>query len=249
MAFISNSKKFVFVHLHKCGGTSIERALDEEMQWNDIVLGSTEYGEKIQKLYQNRFGPYKHSSALEIKKLIGNPLWEEYFTFSIVRHPIDRIVSFYEYLKTYYLGGYRGSAIKLMYALDQVGSIPPALTQLPKLYDSFRWPGVVACLTSRTISEFIHSEKCWQSYGTMPQFEQLADEAGEHLIVNHVGRLEDIGKDWEHICNKIGISTSLPHSNKSKRRYRDWREYFSLDDLNYLEIKYRKDIDTFGYEI
>ena len=249
MAFISNSKKFVFVHLHKCGGTSIERALDQDTQWNDVVLGSTKYGEKIQKVYEEKFGIYKHSSAAEIKKVIGDELWNEYFTFSIVRHPIDRMVSFYEYLKTYYLGGYRGTAIKLMYSLDQVSSIPPALTQLPKLYDAFRWPGIVACLNSSSVSEFIHSEKCWQSYGTMPQFNQLADDNGENLIVDYVGRLEDINDDWDKVCKKVGISVSLPHSNKSKRKYRDWRQYFSLNDINFLEVKYKADMERFSYTI
>ncbi len=249
MTFISNSKKFVFVHLHKCGGTSIERALEKEMQWNDVVLGSTKYGETLQKAYEKKFGIYKHSSASEIKKLMGDQLWEKYFTFSVVRHPIDRMVSFYEYLKTYYLGGYRGPAIKLMYALDQISSIPPALTRLPKLYDAFRWPGVVACLKSNSVTEFIHSEKCWQSYGTMSQFHQLADEAGENLIVDYVGRLEDISTDWEHICQKVGISVALPHSNKSKRKYKDWRNYFSLDDINFLEIKYKEDMERFSYTI
>lgn len=249
MTFISNSKKFVFVHLHKCGGTSIERALDQEMQWNDVVLGSTKYGEKLQKVYEKKFGIYKHSSAADIKNLMGEELWDDYFTFSIVRHPIDRMVSFYEYLKTYYLGGYRGTAIKFMYAIDQLSSIPPALTQVPKLYDAFRWPGIVACINSNTVSDFIHSEECWQSYGTMSQFQQLADEDGENLIVDYVGRLESIATDWEHICTKINSSISLPHANKSKRKYRDWRQYFSLNDINFLEVKYKKDMERFSYTI
>ncbi|MBT9311110.1 sulfotransferase family 2 domain-containing protein [Leptothoe kymatousa] len=249
MTFISNSKKFVFVHLHKCGGTSIERALDQETQWNDIVLGSTKYGEKIQKVYEKKFGIYKHSSAAEIKSLMGDEVWDNYFTFSIVRHPIDRMVSFYEYLKTYYLGGPRGAAIKMMYTMDQVSSIPEPLTKLPKLYDAFRWPGIVACLNSGSVSEFIHSEKCWQSYGTMSQFHQLADEDGKELLVDYVGRLEDINADWDHVCNKIGLSVTLPHANKSKRKYKDWKKYFSLDDLNFLEVKYKEDMERFSYTI
>lgn len=249
MAFISNSGKYIFVHLHKCGGTSIERALDKEMQWNDIMLGSTKYGEYLQKKYQQKFGIYKHSSASEIKALVSNEVWDKYFTFSIIRHPIDRMVSFYEYLKTYYLGGYRGSVIKLMYSVDQIKEVPPALTQLPKLYDAFRWPGVVACLRSKTISEFIHTDGCWESYGTMSQFHQLSDETDENLIVDYVGKLENINTDWDFICTKLGLSIDLPHSNKSKRKYKNWRKYFSLNDINFLEDKYKKDMEVFEYSI
>ncbi|MEO0434287.1 MAG: sulfotransferase, partial [Cyanobacteria bacterium J06656_5] len=77
----------------------------------------------------------------------------------------------------------------------------------------------------------------------------LADETGENLIVDYVGQLENISADWDNICQKIGISVSLPHSNKSKRKYKDWREYFSLDDINFLEVKYKKDMEVFGYTV
>ncbi|MEA5467103.1 sulfotransferase family 2 domain-containing protein [Leptothoe sp. PORK10 BA2] len=249
VTFISNSQKFVFVHLHKCGGTSIERALDKEMQWNDVMLGSTKYGERLQKSYQKKFGIYKHSSAAEIKAMMGDEVWREYFTFTVVRHPIDRMVSFYEYLQTYYLGGYRGPAIKLMYFVDQISPIPPALTQLPKLYDAFRWPEIVACMNSKKISDFIHTNECWQSYGAMTQFEQLSDESGENLIVDYVAKLEDINSDWDYICQKLNISAPLKQSNKSKRKYKDWRQYFSLDDINFLTEKYKKDMEAFGYSL
>ena len=132
MTFICNSKKFIFIHLHKCGGTSVERSLDDIMQWNDIMLGSTKYGESVQSQYNDKFGIFKHSSALKTKDLVGDEIWDQYFTFSVVRHPIDRIVSYYSYLKTYYFGLYKGSAIRLMYQLDKANLVPPALTRIDR---------------------------------------------------------------------------------------------------------------------
>ncbi|MEL7141277.1 MAG: sulfotransferase family 2 domain-containing protein [Cyanobacteria bacterium J06643_4] len=249
MTFISRDKQTIFVHLHKCGGTSIELALDQAMAWDDVLLGSSRYGKQIQSVYQNRFGLYKHSSASEIKAVVGDDVWNDCFTFSVVRHPIDRIVSFYAYLKTYYLGGYRGSAVKLMFYLDQMNLVPDALTRLPKLQDSFRWPGVTACLKSSSVSEFIHKEQCWESYGMRSQFHQLADDAGKALIVDYVCRLEDLNQNWDFICDKVGVAMPLPHANKSKRKYKDWREYFSLDDINLLKSRYKADIENFGYSI
>lgn len=249
MAFVSRQKQLIFVHLHKCGGTSIELALSEHMAWDDLLLGSSPYGERLQTLYQSKFGLYKHSSASEIKQVIGAQLWDSCFTFSIVRHPIDRIVSFYAYLKTYYLGGYRGSAIKLMFYLDQLNLVPDALTRLPKLQDAFRWPGVTACLKTNSVSEFIHTDNCWKAYGTQSQFHQLADESGQSLIVNYVSRLEDLNQNWDFICEKVGVDMPLPHANKSKRKYKDWREYFSLDDINLLAEHYRTDIEKFDYSL
>ena len=70
-----------------------------------------------------------------------------------------------------------------------------------------------------------------------------------NLIVDYVGKLEDISDDWDHVCQKLGISAQLKHSNKSKRKYKDWRKYFSLDDINFLAEKYKKDMDAFGYTL
>ena len=249
MTFISNSQNFVFVHLHKCGGTSVERALCHGMAWNDVVLGSSPYGEKLQQLYKPAFGLDKHSSASDIQTAIGEPLWDSYFTFATVRHPFDRIVSYYSYIKTFYLNYYRGSAIRLMYQLDQLNLVSPPMTKLPKLYDAFRWPGVVAGLKSRTIAEFIRLDECWASNGTIPQFYRLSDELGDRLIVDYVSRLEELDDNWEHICEKTGISQDLPCANKSKRKYQDWRKYFSLEDINFLEEKYKVDLAAFDYKV
>ena len=249
MTLISNSQRFVFVHLHKCGGTSVERALCSQMKWNDLILGSSRYGEKLQQIYKPEYGLDKHSAASEIKTVMGEELWDGYFTFATVRHPFDRVVSFYSYINTFYLNFYRGSAIKLLYHLDQINLVSPAMTKIPKLYDAFRWPGIISGLESKSLSEFIHIEQCWESYGMIPQFQRLADRAGERLIVDYVSRLEDLNDNWAYIGEKTGIVQPLPHTNKSKRKYQDWRKYFSLEDINFLEEKYKADLSTFGYTV
>src|SRR5215469_2544795 len=53
---ISHSRRFIFVHIHKAGGTSVEQALDPHLAWNDLILGGSQFGEKIQGAYQKRFG-------------------------------------------------------------------------------------------------------------------------------------------------------------------------------------------------
>lgn len=249
MAFISSDRRFVFVHLHKCGGTSVELALSREMLWNDILLGSSPYGEKLQQIYDPQFGLYKHSSAQAIRQVIGQDLWESSFTFATIRHPLDRLVSYYCYLGTYYLGPYRGSLIRLLYWINRVKRLPASAKHIPKINDAFRWPEIVAYLKSRSISEFIRQAECWQAPAMACQFQQLCDADGQHLIVKHITPLERLDEDWAMICSKTGISQPLPHVNKSKRKYQSWRKYFSLDDINFLEEKYKADLDAFGYTV
>ena len=42
---ICHSRKYVFIHIHKTGGTSVESALEPTLHWNDLLLGSTPFGE------------------------------------------------------------------------------------------------------------------------------------------------------------------------------------------------------------
>lgn len=95
--FISNSKKFIYIHLHKCAGTSVEVALSNTLQWNDILIGSTKEGETLQDTYRKLFGLHKHSSAQEIKDVVGDVVWDGFFRFSTVRNPYSLAVSQYTF--------------------------------------------------------------------------------------------------------------------------------------------------------
>ena len=62
--------EFVFIHINKTGGSSIEQALG----------CSTE-----------------HKTAVEKRKELGKDAWKNFFSFTIVRNPWDRAVSHYHY--------------------------------------------------------------------------------------------------------------------------------------------------------
>lgn len=61
---------FIFVHINKTAGTSIEKALNL---------------------------PHEHKTALEIISEIGITQWSDKFSFTVVRNPWDRVVSQYHY--------------------------------------------------------------------------------------------------------------------------------------------------------
>ena len=49
---LSFNRQFAFVHVHKCAGTSIEVALAAHLAPNDLVLGSTPGGERLQPVFK-----------------------------------------------------------------------------------------------------------------------------------------------------------------------------------------------------
>tara|TARA_Y100000310_G_scaffold265103_1_gene275976 strand:- start:327 stop:968 length:642 start_codon:yes stop_codon:yes gene_type:complete len=103
---ISHKLKFIFIHIHKCAGTSITKVLDKAnvLGPEDIVIGCTKKGEELEKA-GGWNGLDKHSTALEIREAVGEEVWNSYFKFTIVRNPWDRAVSTYHWwLKTKYNG-------------------------------------------------------------------------------------------------------------------------------------------------
>ena len=98
---VSHSRRFIFVHVNKAGGTSMELALAPHLAWNDLVLGTTELGQAMKGPYQRVFGLSEHSSLDEIAAVCGREIVRAYFSFALVRHPVARLVSMYNFIHSY----------------------------------------------------------------------------------------------------------------------------------------------------
>jgi hypothetical protein len=95
----SSERQFCFVHIPKTGGTSITAAYEPFMLFNDIVIGGTVLGEQSQASYRSKFHLHKHSDATEIAKIAGRDRFNAAFCCAIIREPVERMVSFYRWLR------------------------------------------------------------------------------------------------------------------------------------------------------
>ena len=95
---ILEDEKVVFVHIPKCGGTSVSACLDGVARWNDIFVGGTELGEYLNRSWAVRFHLRKHSTPAELRASLGNSNYEGYKKFILVRNPIDRFLSAYNFM-------------------------------------------------------------------------------------------------------------------------------------------------------
>ncbi len=88
---INHKYKFIFIHVPKCAGTSIKRALYPYSDEFDQFLGGHP------DVPDSQGGVHKHSTALELKHFATIERWDSYFTFSFVRNPLARMVSLYNW--------------------------------------------------------------------------------------------------------------------------------------------------------
>jgi hypothetical protein len=231
---ISTSKQYIFVHIHKAAGTSVHFALDDTLQWNDISIGSTPFGEQIQKPYFRRFNLQKHSSAQDIRQIVGDSIWSNFFTFTFVRHPFKRAVSLYTYIRDMV----RRQGIKYYFR-----HLPLARFQK----NFFTWPITKAFFETKSFSTFIRHPSVQGSAGARQQCRSLVDESGS-VIVDFVGKVERIEEDFRAVAEKIGLpATQLKRKNESKFE-KSQPLVLKEGDYEYMYDMYKEDFDAFGYD-
>jgi Sulfotransferase family len=80
----------------------------------------------------------------------------------------------------------------------------------------------------------------------LPQHCFLYDE-NEQLLVDFIGRFENLQSDFEVICGDLGINSArLPHRNKAISR-KHYSKYYDSESKEYVAELYKKDIKLFSY--
>jgi hypothetical protein len=107
----------------------------------------------------------------------------------------------------------------------------------------------VGFLEQPDINEFLAGVGDWSEFGKHksaylfdPMVTWLCDEDGD-LLVNFVGRFENIGKDWETVREKIG-GQPLPHIMKGHRT----KVPLTKESKKILYDRYCQDFELFNYK-
>ncbi len=192
--YIWKKNNAIFIHIPKAAGVSVNRAI---------------YGK-----------PLGHFYAKDVQKMFPKT-FKNIFTFSVVRHPIDRLFSAYTFSK---LG-----------KTEFMGMQKPDYYVNHQDFKSFE----------TFVNNWLIRKELTKIDGVFrPQYLYLFDEKGE-LMVDKFYKLEKIEDYYSEISNKIGKPFIMSHDNRS-----DKEEIYMEPELKQLIYKlYKKDFELLGYSI
>ncbi|MBF0119799.1 MAG: sulfotransferase family 2 domain-containing protein [Desulfobacterales bacterium] len=80
---------------------------------------------------------------------------------------------------------------------------------------------------------------------TKLQKEILTDDDG-NIIVDFIGRYENLQKDFDHVCNVLNISATLPLLNNTV--HKEYQSYYNDKTRKIVDDHFKADIQLFDYK-
>jgi chondroitin 4-sulfotransferase 11 len=211
---LSHKNKWIFFANPKCASSSVASNLEN---YEDCDL-------------DNSGGGINHRNYINTKTWLNSAGYDidEYFKFSFVRNPFEKILSFYKWIlravyvteKIQRVSANERAALKNLINSVTKSHIEFSFKVFCKNIDAFAWKGLT--------------------------FNHMFCENGENKM-DFIGKVENLQEDFNIVCDKIGIPRQeLPHINKTEHKH--YTEYYDDETRQIVAEKYKKDIEYFGYE-
>lgn len=192
----------IFVHIPKTAGISVRRAL---------------YGADVGN-HMNLRDYFYTFTSLE---------FAEYFKFTFVRNPWDRLYSSFCYLS--------GNSCTLDDKRWWSSVFDPNIS-----FSEF----VTEYIASRGLPSYLH----FRPQASFLSTSRIRWLSSELLAPIYIGRYETLQEDFFIIAQVLGISSTLEHLNSSqKRQGQSYRDAYTPEMIGIISKAYKSDILAFGY--
>lgn len=234
--------KILYIHIPKTGGTSITKALTPEKnnaitEQHPVYKKNSNYGKNYHKVIN-----FQLSRAEHFKDVIGEKPFDLLWKVAIVRNPWDRYVSNWKWLtrkeSLYPRKGWKARGWK---GEDGNISFYDFVKQVEVFYDN-----------SKRFNGYQHDQ--WH---LMNQIKHITDSNG-NIMIDHIGKFENLEKEFELICEKSGLSLELPHLNRvghysgepeeHKKNNVHYSQYYTQELIDIVAQRCKEDIDAFNYD-
>lgn len=92
---LSEQKNFLFVHIPKTGGNSIQSILRDYSEDAIVINSPIQDGVERFGILNQKYGFNKHTPLSQYKKLLPPDLYTRLFKFACLRNPWDMMISYY----------------------------------------------------------------------------------------------------------------------------------------------------------
>ena len=219
---VSYKNKYMFLHIPKTGGTSIVQCLMNTHGVENVTFLREDWL-GVDDIGSGDCGVIGHNIRNPNYRHLKDSNYKDTFIFTFVRNPWERLVSAFFYLLE---GG--------IWSVD-ADDYEKHLNKYNKDFRSFVRESLTDDSIFNQLPLFFKSQHYWMS-----------NDDGE-ILVDYIGKLEDVQKDFNVICDKIGI----PHQEVSRKRtstHKHYTKYYDEETREIVAKRYRDDIKYFGYK-
>jgi len=224
---ISPEKRFVYTFIPKVACSSLKMALASQFGVNVDI--SAEARQDVFSDLQSFEAMHAANWPIAPKHAMLTAQSWDYLKFAIVRNPWDRLVSCYKNkilasgdTNDFYENGVHRMLVKnygdLFFSDMTFEQFAEAVCMIP---DKF-------------------AEDHFRSQHT------FISHRGK-VFVDHIGKLENIEREWEYLCANINIKNELQNINVSSNST-SYKDYYTDDLRDRVAIRYSKDIELLDYE-
>ncbi len=248
MTIISANHNFCFIHIQKCGGTSIEVEWSKYIAWGDFVIGSTLEGEQLQHVFKTLYDVEKHMSANRLSALLGTDHFRSTRTMALIREPLAIIESEYRFAVAQW-----GELLRSFVYYNGHEALPALeheTREALRLKGAGRYPSWWLTHNRGTIPDAILADdfgaflECvaddrWHNY-----LGKNVTDANGQIIVRDTIKLEEPQRILAYFHKTLGLPDfSLLHENPGARMPLEWPANLRR---KFLEIC-GEDYERFGY--
>lgn len=225
---VHDERKFVYLWIHKVACSSVKGALlplfdlDPTPYERTLRDGTRHF--VVHDVFKD--SDYQIDKERFVQGLANE--YRDYFKFSFVRNPWERLLSCY---------------------LDKIvrKTLPPYILTSGKR-------GSVEFYANMPFTEFVEavcriSDEAADGH-FRPQYLTIYGPDGESMA-DFVGRFENLSEDFAHVAQEIGAPRlKLPERNRkfvSKRGSRFYQDFYDERLRDLVHVRYEKDVETFGY--
>lgn len=224
----SHKDKFIYVHIPKSAGTFIKHYL----------LSNIEEGYAENQNQQDYDDKYHVTCERSLNAIIRDvPDYKDYYKFTIVRNPFDRVVSMFSYL-----GGW-----KFDYFVENNIESPmmPYVQEFHKYYLSDDFDGFITYAYEGKYIKKFHA-------GYYENYIDRISINGE-VAIDKFYKMEyikscvsDLSKKF-NFENKSGFNDWRQNSSSEYKKKRHYSDYYSSYSRDFVERHFSRDLDYFDY--